>query len=127
MVGPEGYMGGTQTVSVGGGKGESQRQLRGLPWWSSGWNSALTMQGPRFNPWSGKIPKQLSLSTTTTEAVHSRAHMLQPLETIHLEPMFCNKRSHHTEKSRHHNEKSRHRNEISPYSQGRPSAAENKY
>ena len=43
IVGPKGYMGGTQTASVGGGKGESQRQLRGLPWWSRGWNSVLTM------------------------------------------------------------------------------------
>ena len=43
IVGPKGYMGGTQTVSVGGVKGESQRQLRELPWWSSGWNSVLTM------------------------------------------------------------------------------------
>ena len=45
MVGPKGYMGGTQTASVGGGKGDSQRPLRGLSWWSSGWDPALPVQG----------------------------------------------------------------------------------
>ena len=47
-----------------------------------------------FDPWSGKIPHatgQLSLKAATTEA-HTP-----------LEPILCNKRSHHNEKPVHHN------------------------
>ena len=54
----------------------------------------LPTQGCGFNPWSGKIPhslEQLNPHTTTTEPVH-------------LEPVLCNKRSYHSEKSMHCNE-----------------------
>ena len=47
----------------------------------------------RFDPWSRKIPhaeRQLSLCAMTTEPCT-------------LEPMFCNKRSHHSEKPTHQN------------------------
>ena len=56
------------------------------------------------------------------------AHVPQLLKPTHLEPMLCNKRS-------HHNEKPAHRNESSPRSpqleearaqQQRPNAAKNK-
>ena len=26
---------------------------RGIPWWCSGWDSMLSLPGPRFNPWLG--------------------------------------------------------------------------
>lgn len=29
------------------------RTIEGLPWWSSGKNSELPLQGHTFNPWSG--------------------------------------------------------------------------
>ena len=43
----------------------------GLPWWSSGKESACQCRGCGFNPWSRKIPHaegQLSPCTATTEA-----------------------------------------------------------
>ena len=52
----------------------------GLPWWSSGKESAWQCRGQGFNPWSGKIPHtsgQLSLCVTTTEPTHLRVHVLQ--------------------------------------------------
>ena len=60
-----------------------------LPWWSSGWESALQCRGHQFNPRSRKIPhaaEQLSPCTATAEA---------------LEPMLCNKRSHLNETPLH--------------------------
>ena len=45
----------------------------GLPWWSSGYETALQCRGYWFSPWSGKIPhavEQLSLCATTIEPVH---------------------------------------------------------
>ena len=29
---------------------------KGLPWWSSGWKSAVQGKGPRFYPWSKNMP-----------------------------------------------------------------------
>ena len=48
-----------------------KKSLPGLPWWSSGWESACQCRGHRFDPWSRKIPYasgQLSPWATTTEA-----------------------------------------------------------
>ena len=42
----------------------------GLPWWSSGYESALQGKGHWFSPWSGKIPRlmgQLSPWAATVE------------------------------------------------------------
>ena len=44
----------------------------GLPWWSTGCESACQCRGHRFYPWSGKIPHaagQLSPYVTSTELV----------------------------------------------------------
>ena len=52
----------------------------GLPWWSSGKESAWQYRGQGFNPWSGKIPHtsgQLSLCVTTTELTCLRVRALQ--------------------------------------------------
>lgn len=49
-------------------------QLRGLPSWSSGQESAFQCRTGRFDAWS----RQLSPSTTTSEPMCSRAWMLQP-------------------------------------------------
>ena len=35
--------------------GEKINQGRGLPWWSSGWESAYQCRGHGFDPRSGKI------------------------------------------------------------------------
>ena len=56
----------------------------GLPWWSSGQESALQCKGPCFYSWSWKI---LHLSP--------RAQVLKP-ECV--EPVLFNKRGHHSEK-----------------------------
>ena len=48
-----------------------KKNCLGIPWWSSGWESACQCRGHRFNPWSGKIPhatEQQSLWATITEA-----------------------------------------------------------
>ena len=53
---------------------------RGLPWWSSGYESTCQCRGHRFNPWSRKIPHaagQLSLRAATTEARVPGAHAPQ--------------------------------------------------
>ena len=77
------------------GKTNKQKKIRAwktnpwLPWWSSGWESALQCRGHQINSRSRKIPyaaEQLSPCTTTTEA---------------LEPMLCNKRSHLNETPLH--------------------------
>ena len=47
-----------------------KKENSGLPWWSSGYESACQCQGRRFDPWSGKIPhaaEQLSPCATTIE------------------------------------------------------------
>ena len=47
-----------------------RKELLGLPWWRSGWESACQRRGHGFEPWSGKIPhaaEQLGLWATTTE------------------------------------------------------------
>ena len=51
----------------------SSKMKIGLPWWSSGWESACQCRGPGFEPWSGKIPhavEQLGPWATITEPAH---------------------------------------------------------
>ena len=70
---------------------EKKKMNKGLPWWSSGWESACQWRGHRFDPWSGKIPYatgQLSPCAKTTEPA--------------LEPVLPNKRSHRNKKPSHH-------------------------
>ena len=46
------------------------KNLGGLPWWYSGWESACQCRVPGLDHWSMKVPhatEQLSPSTTTTE------------------------------------------------------------
>ena len=50
-------------------------------------------RGNRFEPLSRKIPHatgQLSLCSTTTEPMHSRAHALQQKKHHNEKPMRCN-------------------------------------
>ena len=64
-----------------------------------------------FDPWSGKIPhaaEQLSPCATTIEPVLKSSGVSTPEPMCHnyrslraLEPVLCNKRSHHNEKSSH--------------------------
>ena len=66
---------------------EVQNVKRGLPCLFSGYESTCQCRGPRFSPWSRKIPHvagQLSPCTTTTEA-----------------PVLCNRRIHGNEKPTH--------------------------
>ena len=66
----------------------------GLPWWSSGWESACQCWGHGFEPWSGKIPhavEQLGPWATITEPAH-------------VEPVLHNKRGHDSERPVHHDE-----------------------
>ena len=63
----------------------------GLPWQSSGEESACQWKGPSFHPWSQKIPhgtEQLSLCTTMTkpELWNPRATATKPCD---LEPALC--------------------------------------
>ena len=43
------------TISLSHTHSPSEIQFPGLLWWSSGYDSALPVQGLRFDPWSGKI------------------------------------------------------------------------
>ena len=84
----------------------------GLPCWHSGWESACQCRGHGFEPWSGRIPhavEQLGPCATATEAAlwSPRATTAEPvchnywarvpwlLRPARLEPVLCNKRSHH--------------------------------
>ena len=73
---------------------------QGLPWWSSGEDSACQCRGHRSHPWSGKIPHaegQLSLCAPTTEA-----HMCPNHRSPHA-LVAQNNRSHCNEKAVHGN------------------------
>ena len=51
-------------------------------------NPPANAGGYRFDPWSGKIPHalgQLSLCTTTTEALSPRAHVPQQKKPLQIE------------------------------------------
>ena len=75
----------------------------GPPWWLCGKESTCQCRRHGFNPLLEKAPHaadQLSLCILTIEPV------LQTLRTATsepttLEPMFCNKRTHHSEKPAH--------------------------
>ena len=70
------------------------KNLMGLPWWRSGWESACQCRGSGFEPWSGKIPhatEQLGPWATTTEPVR-------------LEPVLRNKRDRDSEGPAHRDE-----------------------
>ena len=54
----------------------------GLPWWSSGWESACQCRGHGFEPWSGKIPR----------AVEQLGPWATITEPARLEPVLRNKR-----------------------------------
>ena len=65
--------------------------LSGLPWWSSGKESACPCRGHGFYPWSGKIPQgteQLSPCATAPEA-HAPTAGALPRE----EPLRCEARA----------------------------------
>ena len=52
-----------------------------LSWWYGGYESGCQCRGPRFHPWSRRIPhamEQLSLGTTSTEPVSSKATSTEP-------------------------------------------------
>ena len=71
-----------------------KKQLGGLPWWRSGWESACQCGGRGFEPWSGKIPhaaEQLGPWATTTEPAR-------------LEPVLCNGRGRDGERPAHRDE-----------------------
>ena len=86
-------------------------QLRpgpGLPWWLRGKESSCQWRRHRFDPWSGKVPhasEQLNPWATITEPVLETPGAESTEPTHHdywspraLEPVFRNKRSHHSEK-----------------------------
>ena len=80
----------------------------GLPWWSSGWESACQCRRHRFNPWSRKIPHapgQLAPCPVTMEPTlqspgpgTTEPECSNSWSPRALEPVPCNKRSHHNEK-----------------------------
>ena len=72
----------------------AKKDISGLPWWRSGWESTCQCRGHGFEPWSGKIPhaaEQLGLWATTTEPAR-------------LEPVLRDKRGRNSERPAHHNE-----------------------
>ena len=80
--------------------------IQRLPYWLSGQESACQCREDRFNYWSGRSPyatEWLSLCSPLLSPC-SRACRLQLLKPTCLEPVLCNKRSHHREKPAHVNE-----------------------
>ena len=66
-------------------------EIRGLPWWRSGWESACQCRGHGFEPWSGKIP----------HAVEQLGPWAATTESAHLEPVLHNKRGCDSERPVH--------------------------
>ena len=82
---------------------------------AQGGESACQCRRCGFDPWSGRIPhatRQISLYATTTESM-LWSPWTTPTEPLccnswslgTLEPMPCNKRSHHSEKPVHHKQR----------------------
>ena len=79
------------------------KQVRGLPWWHSGQESACQCRGHGFEPWSGKIPhamEQLNPYATTTEPAlwslrdtTTEARVPQLLKPAHREPVLHNEKT----------------------------------
>ena len=70
------------------------KELGGLPWWRSGWESACQCRGHGLEPWSGKIPH-------ATEQLGPWATITEPAR---LEPVLRNKRGRNGERSAHRDE-----------------------
>ena len=58
------------------------KNIHGLPWWRSGWESACRCRGRGFEPWSGKIP----------HAADQLGPWATIAEPVRLEPVLRNKR-----------------------------------
>ena len=89
----------------------------GLPWWPSGKESASQFRRRGLNSWSRKgTTKSTCYSCWSPHA---------------LEPVLCNKRSHHNEKPAHHNKEkaplATTREKKKPKQQQKPRTAINKY
>ena len=69
----------------------NEKERHGLPWWSSGWESACQCRGHGFEPWSGKIPH-------VTEQLGPWATVTEPAR---LEPVLRNKRDRDNERPVH--------------------------
>ena len=67
--------------------------ILGLPWWSSGKESALQRRGQNLIPDPGRFHLPQSNRATTTEPMHQNYWSQQALE-----PVLCNKSRHCKEK-----------------------------
>ena len=74
---------------------------RGFPLWLSGKEPTCQCRRQGFNRWFGKIPMLQSdwACAPQLRSLCSRTHMPQLLKPVR--PVFCNRRSHHNEKSAH--------------------------
>ena len=63
-----------------------KRRKSGPPWWFSGWESTCQFRGPRFDPWSGKIP--YALGQLNTCAADYRGCSLGALLCNKRKPVF---------------------------------------
>ena len=83
-----------ERLSLSSGISSSKRDIGGLPWWRSGWESACQCRGHGFEPWSGTIP-------------HA-AERLGPWATITepacLQPVLRNRRACDGERPAHRDE-----------------------
>ena len=70
------------------------KNVVGLPWWRSGWESACQCRGRGFEPWSGTIPH-------ATEQLGPWATITEPAR---LEPVLRNKRGRDSERPAHRDE-----------------------
>ena len=91
-------------------------EIKGLSWWSSGWESTCQCRGHRFDG-------------SMVQRIPHTAEQLSPCSTIAehtcLELVLRNKRSHHNEKSTHSSKEESLLLQLEKASmqQGRPSAA----
>lgn len=63
-----------------------ERLSLGLPWWSSGWDSGLPMQGPRFQLWLGELRSHMACNVakkTKTNKPKKERDWIRGLRRLH--------------------------------------------
>ena len=74
------------------GFSDIQNLTGGIPWLSSGYDSVLSLPGPRFVPWSGKIAQAVQCGQKTNKTPHGIILMLffvVVVQSLNCVPLFA--------------------------------------
>ena len=78
------------------GFSDIQNLTGGIPWLSSGYDSVLSLPGPRFVPWSGKIAQAVQCGQKTNKTPHGIILMLffvVVVQSLNCVPLFATPRT----------------------------------